>query len=147
MPESNPTSMEGRLAIFTEKWIVSLVRVHSIRVTDRAVHARIQAIPTQGLFGMNEIGIGCIHEHLQLAKDIWVGRGYCGWSVFFAPGLIEEVLVIAASLPKDWVYDPADEDFDGHHAALIKPLCEYQRKEAPNPDLKFLEEFRNAGGQ
>ena len=139
MPETDPTSMEGRRAIFIEKWIVALVRVHSIRVTDRAVHARIQPIPTQGLYGKNEFSIGCIHAYLQFGKDIWVGRAYCGWSVFFAPDLIEEVLVIAASRPRDWVYDPADKDFDGYHAALIKPLCEYQRREAPNPDLKFLE--------
>ena len=137
-PEIDPTLMEGRLAIFTEKWIVSLVRVHSIRVTDRAVLARIQAIPTQGLYGKNEIEIGSIYEHLQFGKEIWVGRAYCAWRVFFAPALIEEVLAIAASLPKDWVYDPADRDFDAHHAVLIKPLWEYEKREAPNPDLKFL---------
>ena len=95
---------------------------------------------------MNEFGIGCIHQYLQLAKEIWVGRAYCGWSVFFAPALIEEVLVVAASLPKDWVYDPADEDFDGHHAALIKPLCEYERKEAPNPDWEFLKDLGTRAG-
>ena len=140
-PEIDPTLMEGRLAIFTEKWIVALVRVHSIRVTGRDVRARIQAIPTQGLYGKNEIGIGCIHEYLQLGKEIWVGRAYCGWRVFFAPALIEEVLAIAASLPKDWVYDPADKDFDAHHAVLIKPLWEYEKREAPNPDLEFLEKI------
>ncbi len=141
MPETNPTSMEGRLAIFTEKWIVALVRVHSIRVTDRAVHARIQPIPTQGLYGEREFGIGCIHQYLQFGKEIWVGRAYCGWTVFFAPALIEEVLAVAASRPKDWVYDPADKDFDGHHAALIKPLWEYEKKEAPNPDWEFLKKI------
>jgi len=137
MADNNPTSVEGRLAIFTEKWIVALVRVHSIRMTDRAVHARIQAIPTQGLYRKIETRIGCVHEHLQLGKEIWVERGYCRWRVF-APALIAEVLAIAASLPKDWVYDPADTDFDGHHAALTKPLSEYEMKEAPNPDLEFL---------
>lgn len=130
--------MEGRLAIFTEKWIVTLVKVHSIRITDRFVQARVQAIPTQGLYGKNEISIGCRLEFLQLGKDIWVDRGYCGWRVFFAPAVIEEVLAIAASFPKDWIYDPADKDFDQYHAALSKPLREYERKEAPNPDLRFI---------
>ncbi len=136
--QSNPTSMEGRLAIFTEKWIVALVRVHSIRVTDRYIRMRIQCISTQGLYGKYEIGIGCIPEYLQVGNDIWVDRGFCRWRVFFAPALIEEVLAIAASFPKDWVYDPADADFDERYAALMKPLREYQRREAPLEDLEAV---------
>lgn len=129
--QSNPTSMDGRLAIFTEKWIVALVKVHSIRVTERDVRARIQCIPTQGLYGKYEISIGTIHEYLHIGNEIWIERGYCGWQVFFAPALIEEVLAIATSFPKDWVYGPADADFDERYAALMKPLREYQRREAP----------------
>ena len=128
---SNAARMEGRLAIFTEKWIVALVRVHSIRVTDRDIRVRVQSIPTQGLYSKYETGIGTVHEYLHIGNEVWIGRGYCGWQVFFAPALIEEVLAIAASFPKDWAYDPADADFDERYATLMKPLREYRRKEAP----------------
>lgn len=76
-PQSDSTLMEGRVAIFTEKWIVALVKVHTIRVTDKLVRARIQCIPTQGLYGKYEIGIGSLPEYLSLGKEIWVERGYC----------------------------------------------------------------------
>ena len=66
--------MEGRLAIFTEKWIVALVRVHSIRVMDRDIRARVQSIPTQGLYGKYEIGIGTLHEYLHIGNEVWIGR-------------------------------------------------------------------------
>ncbi len=135
---SHAARMEGRLAIFTEKWIVALVRVHSIRVTERDIRMRIQCIPTQGLYGKYEIGIGTLHEYLHIGNEIWIERGYCRWQVFFVPALIDEVLAIAASFPKDWVYDSADADFEERYAALMKLLREYQRKEAPHPDLGIM---------
>ena len=137
-PQSDPLLMEGRHAIFTEKWIVSYVSVHAIRSTDRWVRARIYPIPTRGLYGKNEIEIGCIYEYLTLGKEIWAGYGYCRWSLYFAPQMIDEVLRTAASFPDDWIYDPADLTFDARHAALEKPLREYAARETPHPDHLYL---------
>lgn len=137
-PQSDPLLMEGRHAIFTEKWIVSYVRVHSIRSTARWVKARICPIPTRGLYGKNEIEIGCVYEYLTLGKEIWADRGYCRWSLYFAPVVIDEVLRTAASFPDDWIYDPAGVTFDARYAALEKPLREYRAREAPHPDYLYL---------
>jgi hypothetical protein len=98
LPQSDLLLMEGRHAIFAEKWIVSYVR--SIRSTDRWVKVHICPIPTRGLYGKNDIEIGCIYEYLTLRKEIWAGHGYCGWSVYFAPLIIDEVLRRAASFPR-----------------------------------------------
>jgi hypothetical protein len=135
-PQSDPTIQEGREAIFTEKCIVSYVRVHTIRVTDRFVSARVSVIPTRGLKGRegDDIAIGCVHEHLSLAGQIWVGREYCQWRVFFASEVIQEVLRIAASSPPDSMLN----DYNEHYHALAKPLAEYQQRVAPHPDLKYL---------
>ena len=138
MCASGPTAMEGRSAIFSEKWIVGLVRVHSIRVTDRWIKARICAIPTAGLHGKGEIEIGVIPEHFQEGREIWVNRGYCRWQVLFAQSVIDEVLRIAASFPKDHLYHPADSDFEIRFAALMRPIREYSDKEAPHPDLLYF---------
>jgi hypothetical protein len=138
IPQSDVLRVEGRHAIFAEKWIVSHVRVHSIRFTDRWVKARIAPIPTRGLYGKNEIEIGCDWEYLTLGKEIWAGYGYCGWSLYFAPLIIDEVLRAAASFPNEWIYDPADPAFDAHHAVLKKPLREYAAREAPHPDDLYL---------
>ena len=135
---SGPTAMEGRHAIFTEKWIVALVRVHTIRWTDRWIKARICPIQTPGLYGKNEIEIGVVHEYFQEGPEIWVDRGYCRWEVLFAQSVIDEVLRIAASFPKDWTYHPADPEFDIRFAALMRPIREYTEKEAPHPDLLYL---------
>ena len=62
-------------------------------------------------------------------------------------GPYEEVLAVAASRPKDWVYDPADKDFDGHHAALIKPLWNMRGRKRRIPIGSFSRRFRNTGGQ
>ena len=137
-PQSNPTSMEGRFAVFTEKWIIGRVQVHTIRVTDRDLRVRIKAIPTRGLYGKYEIGIGSLREYLSLGKEIWVEIGYCRWRLFFKPQLIQEVVGIATSFAEVWIYDPADADFDAHYDALMRPLREYERREAPHPDLLSL---------
>jgi len=130
--------MEGRYAIFTEKSIVALVRVHTIRVTERWIKARICAIPTPGLYGQNEMEIGVIQEYFQEGREIWVNRGYGCWQVLFAQSVIDEVLRIATSFPKDGIYDPADSDFDIRFAALMRPIREYSEKEAPHPDLLYF---------
>jgi hypothetical protein len=131
----DPSSMEGRCAIFTEKWIVAIVRVHSIRVTDQWIKARVCAIPTPGLYGKNEIEIGTIHEYFDGHSEIWVELGCCGWRVLFAQRVIDEVLRMASSFPKEWIYDPADVDFDACFDALMQPIREYTQQVAPHPDL------------
>jgi hypothetical protein len=136
--QSDPLLMEGRHAIFSERWIVCYVRVHSIRSSDRWCKARICAIPTRGLYGKNEIEIGSIREYLTFGKDIWAGHGYCHWALCFDPLIIAEVLRTAASFPDDWTYDPADPAFEARHAALRKPLREYEAREAPNPEYLYL---------
>lgn len=137
-PRPDPLLMEGRHAIFTEKWIVSYVHVHSIRSTDQWVKARICPIPTPGLYGKNEIEIGCVYDYLILGKEIWREYGYCRWSLCFASVIIDEVLRVAASFPDDWNYDLADLTFDARHAALTKTLREYEAREAPHPDYLYL---------
>ncbi len=134
--QSNPTTQEGQEAIFTEKWVVSYVRVHKIRVTHRIVSARVSVIPTRGLKGREEddIAIGYVREHLSLGRQIWVERGYFQWRVFFAPEVIQEVLRIAASSPPDSMLN----DYNEHYHALAKPLAEYVQRVAPHPDLKYL---------
>ncbi len=133
---SDPTTQEGQEAIFKEKWIVSYVRVHKIRVTDRFVSARVSAIPTRGLKGRegDDIAIGCVREYLSLGPQIWVERAYFHWRVFFAPEVIQEVLRIAASSPTDSMLN----DYNEHYHALAKPLAEYVQRVAPHPDLKYL---------
>ena len=133
--------MEGRYAIFTEKWIVSYAQIRSVETTDRWLKARIQLIPTSGLYGKNEIGIGCVYEYLTFGRDIWADYGYCRWAVFFAPTVIDEVLRIAASFPKGWECHPSDPDFDARFAALRKPLSEYQLRVAPSPDYVYLKRW------
>lgn len=119
----------------------SYARVHSIRITDKLAEARLQPIPTSGLYGKNEIGIGCFYEYLTFGKEIWGGYGYYGWAVFFAPTIIEEILRIAASFPKGWECHPADPDFDARFEVLRKPLSEYKRREAPHPDYVYLKRW------
>jgi hypothetical protein len=125
--------MEGRYAIFTEKWIVAMVRVHTFRVTDRWIKARICAIPTPGLYGKNQIEIGTIHEHFQEGCEIWVCRGYCDWRVLFAQTVIDEVLRIASLVPKDWICDPADPHFNVRFAALMHPFGNIRKGKRPIP--------------
>src|SRR5260370_17948404 len=98
-PQSDPTLMEGRFAVFAEKWIVGRVRVHTIRTTDRDLRVRIKAIPTRGLYGKNEIEIGSLREYLSPGKEICVESGYLRWRRFFQPQLIPHCVGLPAPFP------------------------------------------------
>jgi len=106
------------------------------------VSARVTVIPTPGLSGRDggNITVGSVHEHLSLGEQIWAGRGYCQWRVFFAPEVVQEVLRIAASLSLDSMLN----DYSAHYHALAKPLVGYQQGIANHSDLKYLEHREQA---
>lgn len=138
----DPSAWENHEAIFIEKWIISHVRVRDIRATEKFLKARLAVIPTWGFYGREgpETSIGCVWKYLFLGKDVWAGRGYCQWCVFFSPGLIKTVLGIAESFPKDVTFEP----YDPYYCALAKPLKEYEAREAPDPDRLALEKLLNS---
>ena len=111
---------EGRKAIFREKWIISHVRVHTIRTNEGCLSAKLDVIPIRGLYGKEgpSTGIGNIWEYLFIDEDIWLAKGYCAWRLFFEPEVIQEVLSIASSFPSGAKFEP----YDIYYDALVQPL-------------------------
>jgi len=141
---------EGHEAIFTEKWIISHVRVHTIKTNARYLSAKIDVLPIRGLYGEEgrSIRIGSIWDHLFIEKHIWLERGYARWRVFFGPEVIRDVLSIASSFPPEAKF----ESYDVYYDRLAKPL---KKIETPlwnelreldfhpvhEPDLQLADEF------
>jgi hypothetical protein len=125
---------EGREAIYVEKGALR-VKVSSIRadVTRQSVSAEVEEIPTAGL----PVGLFCEskqHEPSPLRWDIAGGyltdfsdntwhMGYGGWSLFFAPRIVEGVLSLALRFPDN--LDP----FQGYKEVLdyLKDHEAYER--------------------
>jgi hypothetical protein len=98
-------NFEGKQAIYVEKGAL-LVRVSDIRQGLSTVAAQIEEIPTPGLPGF----LGTAHGEGPLRWTIRAGgftqfsdhcwqMGYCGWSIYFEPGLIRAVLQLTAEFP------------------------------------------------
>jgi hypothetical protein len=141
---------EGSTAIFREKWIISHVRVHTIRTRERGLLAKLDVIPIRGLYGEEgpATSIGSIWEHLFIDEHIWLGRGYCGWRLFFEPELIQQVLSIASSFPPEASFEAYDTYYDVLVQPLNKvetPLCNQLRAsdiDPPRePDVQLADDF------
>jgi hypothetical protein len=77
---------EGRKAIFREKWIISQVRVHTIRTRESGLFAKLDVIPIRGLYGKAPAtSIGSIWNHLFIDEHIWLERGYFCWRLLLNP--------------------------------------------------------------
>lgn len=104
-------TFEGREAILIEKGVVR-VRVSHIEAKplERSIAAEVRAIPTRGLpagslyyhaahragqpFRISGGYLTCFSDH------VW-RMGYGGWTLLFAPQIVEGVVHLASRLPED----------------------------------------------
>lgn len=123
---------EGCRAIFREKWIISHVRVHTIRTNERGLLARLDVVPTRGLYGKEgpATSIGSTWDYLFIDKHIWLEKSYCAWRLFFEPEVIEKVLSIASSFPPEAKFEP----YDIYYDALVQPLNEVELPLCDDPE-------------
>ncbi len=106
-------NFQGRKALYIEKGAL-LVRVNNIRadLAARCINAEVEEVPTSGLGAGSfrlvnqpsdaeslrwQIGAGFL---TQFSDNHWV-MGYGGWSMYFAPQVVQGVAELAASWPQD----------------------------------------------
>jgi hypothetical protein len=99
---------EGREAIYVEKGALR-VKVSDIRVSRLYISAEVEEIPTAGFpVGVSfeiqrrepsplrwSIGCGVL---TRFSEQTW-HMGYGGWSLFFAPRIVEGILSLAIGFP------------------------------------------------
>lgn len=101
---------EGREAIYVEKGAVR-VRVSDIRwdIAKLCIAARVKEIPTAG-FPAGVFYDVRIYEprswsieggYLTTSSEHTWDMGYGGWSLFFAPGVVDGVVQLALQFPED----------------------------------------------
>jgi hypothetical protein len=118
MPSSNEKKVEqlrslfeGREAIYVEKGALR-ARVRNIRMGHDGIMADVEEIPTAGLpvgalYAIQRrepsplrwtIGVGFISTS-SFSDHNW-HMGYGGWSIFFAPKIIESIVTLALQFPE-----------------------------------------------
>lgn len=105
-------AFEGREAVYIEKGIIR-VRVSNIqwRLAAQTIHAQVEEVPTPGLEDTMLLlrgaqvprplqwSIGAGYE-TDFSRASW-HMGYGGWSLFFAPEVVEGLKRIAAGWPSE----------------------------------------------
>ena len=112
-------SLEGAEAIYWEKYLIGLVRVSRIRVSDEYVKARVDVVPR--VSGEHEGGwrIGCEWPSFHSEELLWTSQCQgARWRIFFARPVAEEVMRIQSSFPSTDKFEP----YDHHYFALVQPL-------------------------
>ncbi len=105
-------SFEGREAIYIEKGAIR-VRVSNIRSVDLGViRADIEEIPTAGFpIWIRDVGPRPRPHPLRwtigtslirhFSADSWSSPPYVGWTLYFSPKLIEEIVALVSRFPEN----------------------------------------------